>query len=116
MRSELPVIDWREKILYFLGRRELFLVEGDSMLPTLKSGDYVMIDPYAAAADLKCGDIALARHPFKQSVRIIKRVREISAEGKYYLVGDNAAESTDSRSFGAISPADILGKAVCRLK
>lgn len=105
--------DWKERILFFLGRRHGFLVEGDSMLPTLKDGDAVLIN---SKEKINVGDIVLAQHPFKQSVKILKRISEISPEGKYFLVGDNEEESTDSRSFGAIQAKDILGKAVCRLK
>ncbi len=113
METGLPKADWLEEIAYICGFREIFLVEGDSMFPALKDGDLVLINPYA---DLAIGDIVLAQHPFKQSVKIIKRIKEISPEGKYYLVGDNPSGSSDSRSFGAISAKDILGKAVCRLK
>ena len=113
MENELPEADWLEQIAYILGWREIFLVEGDSMFPALKNGYLVLINPYAK---LQTGDIALARHPFKKSVRIIKRVKEITPEGKFFLVGDNASESSDSRSFGAIAAKDILGKAVCRLR
>lgn len=113
MKNELPEAGWLEKIAYFLGWREIFLIEGDSMFPALKNGDVVLINP---RAELRTGEIALARHPFKQSVKIIKRISEITPERKYFLVGDNLAESTDSRSFGAIQAKDILGKAVCRLK
>jgi nickel-type superoxide dismutase maturation protease len=111
--NELPLIDWKERILFFLGWRELFLIEGDSMLPALKDGDYVLINP---SADYRAGDIVLAQHPFKQSIKIIKRVREITPEGRYFLVGDNAPESTDSRSFGALAAKDILGKAESKMK
>jgi nickel-type superoxide dismutase maturation protease len=113
MENELPEDDWWEQVAYLCGFREIFLVQGDSMLPGLKDGDVVLVDPYA---ELKTGDIVLARHPFKKSVQIIKRIREISIENRYFLVGDNLEESTDSRSFGAIPAKDILGKAVCRLK
>lgn len=113
MENGLPEADWMEKIAYFLGWREIFLIEGDSMFPALKDGDFVLINPYA---ELEIGDIALAQHPFKQSVKIIKRIKEISPEGKYFLVGDNLSESSDSRAFGAIAAKDILGKAVCRLE
>ncbi|HEY0050145.1 MAG TPA: nickel-type superoxide dismutase maturation protease [Pyrinomonadaceae bacterium] len=113
MKNELPADDWREQLAYLCGFREIFLVQGDSMLPGLKDGDVVLVDPHAA---LRIGDVVLARHPFKKSVQIIKRIREISPEGRYFLVGDNEDESTDSRSFGAIPAKDILGKAVSRLK
>lgn len=83
------------------------------MLPALKNGDAILINPHAK---FQIGDIVLAKHPFKESVKIVKRISEITADGKYMLVGDNAAESSDSRSFGTILPKDILGKVVCRLK
>ena len=83
------------------------------MLPTLKDGDAVLIDP---KAEVEVGDIVLANHPFKQSVKILKRISEISADDKFSLTGDNADESSDNRSFGEISKKDILGKVSCRLK
>ncbi len=113
MENELPMADWLEEIAYVCGFREIFLIEGDSMFPALKDGDLVLINPYA---DLCVGDIVLAQHPFKQSVKIIKRIAEISSDEKYFLVGDNAPESTDSRTFGAVSVKNILGKAMCRVK
>ena len=109
----LPEANWIEKFLLFIGKRKGFLVEGDSMLPTLKNGDAVLIAPNTKLA---VGDIVLAQHPFKRSVKILKRIGEIDAQGNYFLVGDNPSESTDSRTFGAISLKSILGKAVCRLK
>ncbi len=113
MENELPEAGWKEKVLFKLGRRRAFLVEGDSMLPTLKNGDGILID---ADAKIDAGDILLAKHPFKKSVIILKRLAEIDENGNYFLVGDNPSESTDSRTFGAISAKHILGKAVCRLK
>jgi nickel-type superoxide dismutase maturation protease len=113
MENDLPEANWTERILFFLGRRKGFLVEGNSMLPALKDGDAVLINPKVKFA---AGDIVLARHPFKESVKILKRISEITPDGKYILTGDNAAASTDSRSFGEIPAKDVLGKAVCRLK
>jgi nickel-type superoxide dismutase maturation protease len=113
MENTLPEAGWKEKVLFYLGRRRAILVEGDSMLPNLKNGDGILIDPDAPIA---VGDIILAKHPFKKSVKILKRIAEIDQNGNYFLVGDNPAESTDSRTFGALSAKHILGKAVCRLK
>ena len=112
MENDLPQANWKEKILFFLGRRRAILVEGDSMLPNLKNGDAVLI---YADAKISAGDIVLAKHPFKKSVIILKRLAEIDENGNYFLVGDNLSESTDSRTFGALSAKHILGKAVCRL-
>ena len=113
MEKELPAANWKERLLFFLGRRRAVLVEGDSMLPNLKNGDGILIN---ADAKIAAGDIVLAKHPFKKSVNILKRLSEIDENGNYFLIGDNPPESTDSRTFGAISAKHILGKAVCRLK
>jgi nickel-type superoxide dismutase maturation protease len=83
------------------------------MAPTMLDGHAILIDPRAKIA---AGDIVLARHPYKQSVKILKRVEAINADGSYDLIGDNESESTDSRTFGPIPSKDILGKVVGRLK
>jgi nickel-type superoxide dismutase maturation protease len=113
MEKGLPEADWMEEIAYVCGFREIFRIEGDSMLPVLKDGDLVLINPQA---ELAIGDIVLAQHPFKQSVKIIKRIAEILPGERYILLGDNLAESADSRQFGAIAAKDILGKAEARIK
>ena len=76
------------------------------MLPTLKDGDIVIINSYA---ELAKNMIVLANHPYKQSVKVIKRISKIDENGNCFLIGDNPNESTDSRTFGVISPKDILG-------
>jgi hypothetical protein len=43
MEKELPAANWKERLLFFLGRRRAVLVEGDSMLPSLKNGDGILI-------------------------------------------------------------------------
>jgi nickel-type superoxide dismutase maturation protease len=80
------------------------------MLPTLKSGDIVLIDPREKGG---VGEIVAANHPYMQSVKLIKRVESISTEGRYALTGDNPSESTDSRTFGSVAKHDIFGKVVC---
>ena len=88
-------------------------VEGDSMAPRLNSGDVVLVDP---KAPIEPGDVVLARHPFRSSVRILKRLISVEPDGRLYLEGDNPEESTDSRNFGTVSSADLLGKVIARLK
>jgi nickel-type superoxide dismutase maturation protease len=108
---QLPKANWKERLLLALGKRRAFRVEGDSMLPTLKDGEAVLIDP---ASTFGAGDIVVARHPFKKSVLVVKRVESIAGD-RCLLVGDNAAESSDSRQFGSVSLTEVLGKAACRL-
>jgi len=109
---ELPEINWKQRLLLFVGRRRLLKIEGDSMHPTLKSADVVLVDPRASIA---IGDIVVAKHPYKQSVKMIKRVESIDPGERYVLKGDNPDESTDSRNYGTIAKADIAGKVVCRV-
>ena len=109
----MPKANWKERMLYFLGRRKAFVVSGDSMVPTLKSGAFVLVDPHSK---IKIGDVLLAAHPYKTSVKILKRVVGIDAKNNLTLIGDNPAESTDSRTLGAVSIESILGRAVSRLK
>ena len=95
-----------QKFLLLIGWRKAVRVEGNSMLPTLKDGDIVIINSYA---ELAKNIIVLANHPYKQHVKIIKRISKIDENGNCFLIGDNPNESTDSRTFGIISPKDILG-------
>ena len=110
---EIPIAGWKDRILFFLGRRDAFRVEGGSMTPTLNDGDVVLVK---RTRRIKVGDVVLAQHPFKQSVKVLKRVTEVNQDGRYVLTGDNPEESTDSRAFGSIKAADILGKVIGRLR
>ena len=109
----MPDADWLDEAAFIGGLREIFRIEGDSMHPTLKEGDLVLINPHAARA---IGDIVVARHPFKKSINIIKRIAEILPGERYILLSDNLDESSDSRNFGAVAAKDILGKAEAKIK
>ncbi len=78
-------------------------VKGPSMLPTYREGAVVMISNLIKP---RIGSIVVAR---LASEEVIKRVRSITEAGKFYLVGDNHAESVDSREYGPVSRSDILG-------
>jgi len=96
----------KEKILWLIGRRKIFRVEGPSMSPTLNNGDIVLIDAHAEITE---GCIILADHPYKQSVKILKRLTGFSESGEMILSGDNTQESTDSRVFGSVPLKNFRG-------
>lgn len=81
------------------------------MYPVLKNGDRVIV---CSGRQVAVGDIVLARHPFKSSVQLIKRVAEINDDGRYFLMGDNPIESSDSRSFGTLASDSIIGRVTSR--
>jgi len=109
----IPKATIRDRLLLLINARRAYRVEGDSMLPTVKSGDTVLTDP---RADLSVGDIVVVDHPYVRSLKLIKRVESINSDGRYVLAGDNPEGSTDSRSFGSVSKSDIKGKVVCSIK
>lgn len=82
------------------------------MLPTLQPGAQVLIHPGAyRRRPPQVGDIVLAQHPFQGQLYLIKRIQSVNANS-YFLIGDNAAESTDSRDFCAVPLNCILGKVI----
>jgi nickel-type superoxide dismutase maturation protease len=84
------------------------------MVPALEPGERVLFDRLAYAVNGPCvGDIVLARHPARPGVRMIKRVAECQGLGRdeFWLLGDNAEGSTDSRTLGAFRREDIVGRA-----
>ena len=84
------------------------------MLPTLRPGQEVLIKPLRNPdhETVEPGDILLVQHPLDSSRQVIKRCSHWDGT-KVWLLGDNSAESTDSRSFGAVAPSFILGKVAC---
>lgn len=81
------------------------------MLPTLKPGDEVLVDARAYRSAMPhVGDVVVAAHPYRPNFWLIKRISQVQSDGRCYLVGDNRAESTDSRAYGWFEQTDLLGK------
>jgi len=106
---------WKEIGLWTLGKRWRFHVTGNSMLPTLRAGEDVLVYPVPKAAAIFPGEIIVCRHPYKPKVRMIKRVTEAFYDGSCYVLSDNASEGSDSRSFGVVDRELILGRVTSRL-
>ncbi|MCB9136368.1 MAG: nickel-type superoxide dismutase maturation protease [Anaerolineales bacterium] len=109
---EIPEIRWQEFVLWLFRRRKRYQVQGNSMLPLLKPGEEVLADPHAYThRNPFPGEIVVASHPHRSALKIIKRVRAVSADGRVDLAGDNPAESTD---FDALGPEHLLGRVTSR--
>lgn len=85
-------------------------VHGRSMLPHLQPGDRLVVIPLRRAHP---GQIVAVRHPRDSGQVLVKRVWAVGPAG-VDVRGDHAAQSTDSRSFGPVAPASIVGRAVYR--
>lgn len=83
-----------------------FTVYGNSMFPALKQGQDVLI--WCWFYEPKVGDMVVIKNKGLEKIKRIKKVYK----DKIFVEGDNKKESTDSRDFGAILRAEIVGKVV----
>jgi len=82
------------------GHGARFRVEGDSMHPTIRNGDYVQVVP-CTAAELRCGDVVLAA-----AGRGLTAHRIVRFEGRRIITrGDNSL-----RSDPAIEMSKVIGR------
>jgi len=81
------------------------------MEPALHPGDWIVVAGLGRPP--RVGEIVLARDPRLRERLLLKRVAAVSDQG-CVLLGDRPEESTDSRHFGAVAEADVLGRAVFR--
>ena len=96
-----------------MGRRSRFRVEGESMLPTYAEGDQVLVNPHAWKHNSpEPKEIVLLEHPGEPGFYLIKRISHIDQQGRFFVVGDNPSQSTDSRDFGPVAATCLLGKVV----
>jgi len=84
-------------------------IVGDSMRPTFSPGTIVLGLRFIRP---RVGNIVVAEYDGRE---IIKRVAHIGSEGVYVL-GDNADQSTDSRSYGWLAPQTIKSVIVGSIK
>ena len=90
------------------------VVRGDSMLPTLRPGDYLMVNrlAYVISAPRE-DDVVVVKGPAGAPARQIKRVANVPG-GEVYVLGDNPPASTDSRDYGPVSRSRVEGRAWLR--
>ncbi|MGH9188761.1 MAG: nickel-type superoxide dismutase maturation protease [Acidimicrobiales bacterium] len=86
------------------------VVSGESMRPTLGPGDRLLVLRVGRAGPGRLVTLEDPRHPGRL---MVKRVVRRWVDG-LEVVGDNPASSTDSRSFGPVSPRSVRGRVVYR--
>ena len=100
-------------------------VWGKSMEPALHSGEALLFDRLAyIRSGPRPGDIVLIEEPGRKGLRMVKRITALPGEisvddlvlkpGEYWVEGDNANESTDSRTFGPVRRENLRGRAWIR--
>ncbi len=115
MTNLLPETNLLVFCLWLLGKRKRLRVVGNSMLPLLSPGEEILIDPNAYnKSKPEINHVVAISHPIKSHLTIVKRIKTISEDEGYFLMGDNPAESTDSRHWGTVSPQKIIGRVTNR--
>lgn len=119
METELVVIIVLQLILIasilIIGDRwEIIVVRGDSMLPTLNDGDYVLIDKKPKYYFL--GDICVLTPP-NELILVVKRITKMNPQiSEYWFLGDNRNNSKDSRYYGWVKEKQIEGRVIKQWK
>lgn len=85
------------------------------MVPTFNDGDYLLVLWLPEAPNrTPLGSIAVIEREERPGIFLIKRVQKAHA-GNYWVEGDNS-ESTDSRTWGWISPHEVVGRVLFRYR
>ena len=81
------------------------------MEPALRAGDWIVV--WSRPRPPRAGEIVLVRDPRDPENIMLKRVAAV-ADGTCTVLGDRPEESTDSRTFGPVPLANVLGRALFR--
>lgn len=101
----------------------IYAIPSASMEPTLQVGDRIAVTPYRAGTPQR-GDVIVFRSPLNPDELMVKRIAGIAGDlvegnqGKlivprdcYFVLGDNQANSFDSRQWGVLSRNLVVGRA-----
>jgi len=92
------------------GRRLMRVaVSGHSMEPSLRDGDWLVVD---RRARLGVGDVIVATDPRENSRVIIKRVVALGTDQTLQLGSDHPAHAGEQ--IGPVNPKEVLGRAWLR--
>ncbi|MGW7460552.1 nickel-type superoxide dismutase maturation protease [Streptomyces sp. NPDC054797] len=95
-------------------RFEVVEVEGASMVPTLLSGDRLLV---RYGASVRPGHVVVLRHPFQQDLLVVKRAVERRPGGSWWVLGDNPYNETgDSTVYGPVPDELVLATGVLRFR
>ena len=88
-------------------------VAGDSMRPTLADGDWLLCRRASARRGVHEGDVVVLERPDRPGLLVVKRVVRREPVG-WWVEGDNAAASDDSRVFGAVPDRYVVARVTAR--
>jgi signal peptidase I len=97
------------------------VAEDESMLPAIRPGDRLLVDPVAYRDRPPArGEILVLDDPERPGRHLVKRVGAVAGEmtesgasvpsGTVYVLGDARDRSRDSRSFGPVPLRAVIGQ------
>jgi nickel-type superoxide dismutase maturation protease len=90
---------------------QIMKVTGESLSPFFQYGDFVLvIGCNSLIRRLKPGDVVVFCHP--DYGKLIKVIESLSSSGEELFVVGSHPESTDSRTFGSVPRAWVIGKVI----
>ena len=87
---------------------QVVLVVGPSMVPTLRSGDLLVVR--RGGRSVRPGDLVVAHFPSMPDRLVVKRAVRAQPPG-WWIESDNPLVTDDSRRYG---PADVVGRVIWR--
>jgi len=93
-------------------------IEGPSMAPTLLPGDQALV---VSPRRYRRGDVVVVEHPGRPGYEIVKRItagpgdavgERVLGHDEWWVEGDFAQGSTDSRHFGSVTRQELRAKIV----
>ena len=93
-------------------------IEGISMAPTLLPDDWVLV---VTPEHFDRDDVVVVEHPHRPGYEVVKRLIAVPGDEfhdrilgseEYWVEGDFAQHSTDSRAFGPVTRAQLKAKAI----
>ncbi len=94
-----------------------YVVEGPSMEPAFRAGEHLLVDRLAYRRRTpRVGEVVVLRDPERPDRYLLKRIatappmQPAPQRGQYFVLGDNAAVSRDSRAFGPVAREQIIGR------
>lgn len=90
------------------------------MEPAFRTGDRVLVNRLAyRRREPRAGDVVVLHDPERHGHVLLKRIAGgpdgvATESSRVYVLGDNTAESRDSRSFGYVGRETIIGRAWLR--
>jgi nickel-type superoxide dismutase maturation protease len=88
-----------------------FRVFDTSMQPALLPGDRILVLTWAPP---RRNDVIVFRDPEARATLTVKRVQALTVDGALIVRGDNPNVSRDSRHFGPVPRALVVGRALYR--